>query len=131
MLANETMSESNSSTLILRRKIAFSCSYLYTPENPIGYGHNFTFEVFLRGQINPETGLVVNLTDIKPILKATIDELDHKNLKKDVPEFNQFQTISEHNILDFILNKLSGKIPNVELTGGRLYFLDQYVERVI
>lgn len=131
MLATETMSESNSSSLILRRKIAFSCSYLYSESNPVGYGHNFTFEVFLKGRIDPKTGLVVNLTDVKPFLKQTIGLLDHKNLKKDLDEFKDSKSISEIEILDFILNHLKGKIPNVELVGGRLYFLNQFVEKLI
>lgn len=131
MLATETMSESNSSSLILRRKIAFSCSYLYTESNPVGYGHNFTFEVFLKGSIDPKTGLVVNLTDVKPFLKQTIALLDHKNLKMDLNEFKERQNISEADILKFILQNLKGKIPNVELVGGRLYYLDQFVEKLI
>lgn len=130
MLANETMSESKSAPLILRRKIAFSCTYLYPENNPVGYGYNFTFEVFLKGSIDPRTGLVVNLTDIKPILKHTIGFLDHKNLKKDVVDFKDSTEITELNILDFILEKLKGKIQGVELVGGRLYYLDEFVERL-
>ena len=131
MLANETMSESKPSPLILRRKQAFSCSYIYPKNNPIGYGHNFIFEVFLKGYIDERSGLVVNLTDIKPLLKQVISLLDHKNLKKDLKEFKDFETIAEADILDFILQNLSKKIDRVELVGGRLEFLNQSVERLL
>lgn len=131
MLANGTMSESESSPLILRRKITFSCSYLYPENNSVGYGHNFSFEVFLKGEIDKKTGLVVNLTDIKPILSQVISLLDHKNLKKDLDYFKDFETIEEADILEFILQKLSKKMQLVELVGGRLSFLNQSVERLL
>lgn len=44
-----------------------------------GHGHNYTLELTIRGTTNPDTGLVINLTDIKTIINsAVIDNLDHK-----------------------------------------------------
>jgi 6-pyruvoyltetrahydropterin/6-carboxytetrahydropterin synthase len=58
------------------------CSY------PNFHGHNYELEVKLTGKINPETGYLMNLKDLKDIIEEQIEEkFDHKNLNIDVPEF--------------------------------------------
>ncbi|HEY3203140.1 MAG TPA: 6-carboxytetrahydropterin synthase [Thermoanaerobaculia bacterium] len=60
---------------------------IYGHEGPHGYGHNYELEVSVEGRTNPETGMVVNLTDLDRVLKEEIDRpLDHKSLNRDVPE---------------------------------------------
>jgi 6-pyruvoyltetrahydropterin/6-carboxytetrahydropterin synthase len=49
------------------------------------HGHNFTLTVTVKGKINPDTGFVMNLVDLKHIIKDhVIEKLDHKNLNTDV-----------------------------------------------
>lgn len=49
------------------------------------HGHNFELEVTVKGEINPETGFVMNLADLKDILNTNIiDVVDHMNLNLDV-----------------------------------------------
>ncbi len=61
---------------------------VYGDESPHGYGHNYELEVALEGKIDPESSMVVNLTDLDRILKEEVDApLDHKNLNRDVPGF--------------------------------------------
>lgn len=49
------------------------------------HGHNFELEVTVKGEINPETGFVMNLADLKDILNTQIiDVVDHMNLNLDV-----------------------------------------------
>ena len=49
------------------------------------HGHNFELEVTVKGEINPETGFVINLADLKDILTThIIDVVDHMNLNLDV-----------------------------------------------
>ncbi|XP_039206476.1 6-pyruvoyl tetrahydrobiopterin synthase isoform X3 [Crotalus tigris] len=56
--------------------------------NPNGHGHNYKVEVTVQGEINPLTGMVINLTDLNAYMEEAIMEpLDHKNLDKDVPYF--------------------------------------------
>ncbi|XP_078540105.1 6-pyruvoyl tetrahydrobiopterin synthase-like [Lissotriton helveticus] len=56
--------------------------------NPNGHGHNYRVIVTVRGEIDPTTGMVINLTDFKEYLeKAILEPCDHKNLDKDVPYF--------------------------------------------
>lgn len=52
--------------------------------NPNGHGHNYELHVTFKGEINPETGFVVNFDDIKALIRKYVsDELDHKNLNLD------------------------------------------------
>jgi 6-pyruvoyltetrahydropterin/6-carboxytetrahydropterin synthase len=51
------------------------------------HGHNYLLEVTLRGNIDPVTGMIINLYDLKHILSQVLDEFDHKNLNLDTPYF--------------------------------------------
>ncbi|HEX4203127.1 MAG TPA: 6-carboxytetrahydropterin synthase [Ktedonobacteraceae bacterium] len=54
--------------------------------NPNGHGHNYVLEVTLRGTPDPQTGMVMNLTDLKRVVnEQVIDWVDHKHLNYDVP----------------------------------------------
>ena len=54
--------------------------------NKRGHGHNFQLIVTVKGIVNPETGFVMNLADLKSlILTNIIDHVDHMNLNEDVP----------------------------------------------
>ena len=54
-------------------------------DNPGGHGHNYAMEVSVRGRIDPETGMVIDLKKLKDIMRErVIDRVDHKNLNTDV-----------------------------------------------
>ncbi len=54
--------------------------------NPNGHGHNYVLEVTVRGIPHPQTGMVLNLTELKDIInKQVVDWVDHKHLNHDVP----------------------------------------------
>jgi 6-pyruvoyltetrahydropterin/6-carboxytetrahydropterin synthase len=54
-------------------------------DNPRGHGHNYALEVSVRGKINPETGMVIDLKRLKDIMRErVIDRVDHTNLNEDV-----------------------------------------------
>jgi 6-pyruvoyltetrahydropterin/6-carboxytetrahydropterin synthase len=51
-----------------------------------GHGHNYTLEVTIKGPLNPETGIVVSLTDFRDSIRSLIiDQVDHRNLNVDSP----------------------------------------------
>lgn len=53
--------------------------------NPNGHGHNYVLEVTVTGSINPETGMIINLKEMKNIIETKIiSRVDHKNLNLDV-----------------------------------------------
>lgn len=54
-------------------------------DNPHGHGHNYILQVSVRGKVDPETGMVIDLKKLKDIMRArVIDGVDHRNLNEDV-----------------------------------------------
>jgi len=54
-------------------------------DNPKGHGHNYFVEVSVKGKIDPETGMVIDLKRLKDIMRErVIDRVDHKSLNDDV-----------------------------------------------
>ena len=54
--------------------------------NRYGHGHNFQLIVTVKGDVNPDTGFVMNLVDLKDIMhREVIEHVDHRNLNEDVP----------------------------------------------
>ncbi len=51
------------------------------------HGHNYLLEVTLQGDIDPVTGMIINLYDLKQHLWDILIEFDHKNLNQDTPYF--------------------------------------------
>ena len=90
--------------------------------NPNYHGHNFELLVTVKGEIDPETGFVMNLFDLKKILKREIiDKIDHKNLNLDVDFMANKLTSSENlavaiwDILAPIINEKGATLHAVKL----------------
>ena len=50
----------------------------------VPHGHNYALEVTVRGPIDPETGMVINLTELKSVVNAAVvDRFDHTDLSAD------------------------------------------------
>ncbi len=65
--------------------------------NPNYHGHNYVLEVWLEGQIDPETGYVIDLKIIKDLIKEEISErFDHRNLNLDCKEFENLNPTAEN-----------------------------------
>lgn len=94
------------------------------------HGHNYELFVTVKGEINPDTGFVVNLKDLSTLIRTDVTEvLDHKNLNMDVKGMPIMP--STENVAIFIWNILSPKIKNMGavLHGIKLYETDSnYVE---
>ena len=74
--------------------------------NPHYHGHNYELIVSVTGEVDPETGYVVDVKILKDFIKSEIeDTLDHKNLNLEVPDFKHKNPTAE-NIVIFIYNKL-------------------------
>lgn len=88
--------------------------------SPNYHGHNYVLETWVAGEINPETGYVIDLSELKKILKEEIEEpFDHRNFNLDVPEFKKKNPTAE-NIAVVIFKKLKKRLPHFKLT-IRLY----------
>ena len=74
--------------------------------NPYYHGHNYELVVSVTGQIDSETGYVMDMKVLKDLIKVHIeDAFDHKNLNLEVPEFKEKNPTAE-NIAIVIYNKL-------------------------
>jgi 6-pyruvoyltetrahydropterin/6-carboxytetrahydropterin synthase len=74
------------------------------------HGHNYELIVDVTGELDHVTGVVIDLKELKDIIKDEIEELlDHKNLNLDVPYFKKVIPTAE-NICIFIWNILRDKI---------------------
>jgi 6-pyruvoyltetrahydropterin/6-carboxytetrahydropterin synthase len=53
--------------------------------NPNWHGHNYVLFVTLKGEVDPETGFLINLKDLSQIIRTRIiEKLDHKNVNLEV-----------------------------------------------
>lgn len=132
--------------IYLTRKIEFSASHYYhdpalSPEenlrrfgksaNPQGHGHNYVLEVTVAGEPDPETGMVLDLKELKGILdREVMDVFDHKFLNDQVPALAGQMPTTE-NVARALWRSLDAKIPCARLHHLRLYetpdlFVDYY-----
>ena len=78
--------------------------------NPNYHGHNYELEVGITGPIDPVTGFVMDVAELKALIKTEVeDPFDHKNLNLEVPEFKDLIPTVE-NIAQVIWAKLRGRI---------------------
>ena len=78
--------------------------------NPNYHGHNYDLEVMVTGEIDPESGYLIDMKVLSDIIKKEVLEpFDHKNLNLDVKEFFQLNPTAE-NIAVVIYNKLRAQL---------------------
>jgi len=89
--------------------------------NPNYHGHNYDLEVKVTGEIDPETGYVIDLKILKNIIKSEVtSKFDHKNLNIDTEEFRHLNPTAE-NIAVVIWQKLRNKLDAKYDLSVRLY----------
>ncbi len=78
--------------------------------HPNWHGHNYVLYVTVKGELNPETGFVVNIKQLSKIIKEkVIDKIDHKNINIDV-DFMQEKIASTENLAICIWEQLKPAI---------------------
>lgn len=112
----------------LERRFRFSASHLYRRSdwseeenrrrfgkcaNLPGHGHNYRLFVSVTGEIDPETGFVVDLGALdQTVTTRVVDVLDHHHLNSALPEFADGGAIpSSENLLLWIAGRLNGHLP--------------------
>lgn len=128
----------------LTRRETFSASHrLHNPElgsevnkavygkcnNEHGHGHNYVLEVVVSGEINPRTGYVMDIKELKEIIHENIiEEVDHRHLNYDVGFMKGIIPTTE-NFAVAIWNQLKDKIKTGKLYSIKLYETENnYVE---
>lgn len=86
---------------------------------PNYHGHNYELHVQVKGEVDEESGYLIDLGVLKQIIKEEVEEpFDHKNLNLDVPDFQTLNPTAE-NIAAVIWRKIQKRLPtekNLELT---------------
>jgi 6-pyruvoyltetrahydropterin/6-carboxytetrahydropterin synthase len=89
--------------------------------NPNGHGHNYILEATVEGEPSPETGYVIDLSELKRILEAAVvAPCDHRNLNKDVPFLKGIIPTAENLVVAF-WGRVAPRIRNGRLRSLRLY----------
>lgn len=87
--------------------------------NPRGHGHNYTVEVLVGGDPEPDTGMVVNLADLDAVVGArVVERFDHRNLNLD-PAFAG-QPPTTENFCRVIFGLLKDALPKGKLEQVRV-----------
>jgi 6-pyruvoyltetrahydropterin/6-carboxytetrahydropterin synthase len=113
-------------TVTVTRRVHFSAGHrLHNPtlsaadneriyglcNSPNYHGHNYELDISVEGEIDPTTGYVVDLGEVKRIAEEVVlQHLDHKNLNLDVPQFAAVIPTTE-NIVVVIWGMLQGRLP--------------------
>jgi len=125
--------------ITLTRKFEFSASHRYWKKDwseernnevfgpctsPYGHGHNYDLYVTLTGPVDRNTGMIINLTQLKSIVNDILKDFDHKFLNMDTPYFQERIPTTE-NIAAVLFNLIDGKLSTntgqVKLSRIRLY----------
>jgi 6-pyruvoyltetrahydropterin/6-carboxytetrahydropterin synthase len=89
--------------------------------NPNGHGHNYMLEVTVRGTPDPQTGMVLNLTQLKDAMhEQVVDWVDHKHLNYDVPWLEGSIPTTEVLVVKF-WDRLAEMLPRGLLYEVKLY----------
>ncbi len=89
--------------------------------NPNYHGHNYELEVKVTGEVDPETGYLIDLKYLKDLISEQIEQrFDHKNLNLDTEEFRELNPTAE-NICYVIWNILRGHLDDRYELAVRLY----------
>jgi 6-pyruvoyltetrahydropterin/6-carboxytetrahydropterin synthase len=80
--------------------------------NPNWHGHNYEMDVTLEGEIDPVTGFVYDLKQLREVVEnRVVDDLDHRNLNLDVPWLQGLNPTTE-NLVVAIWHRLKGELPD-------------------
>jgi 6-pyruvoyltetrahydropterin/6-carboxytetrahydropterin synthase len=119
--------------IVLERRYRFSASHLYRrPDwseeenrtrfgkcaNLPGHGHNYRLWIGVQGEIDPETGFVVDLGKLDKLVgERVVERLDHQHLNSALPEFAAGGAIpTSESLVRWIHKELAGGLPE----GARL-----------
>lgn len=76
------------------------------------HGHNYILSITLKGNINEESGFIIDLQKLNDIVKEKIiNVFDHSQIEKDIPWFENKQPSTE-NMVVYIWNQLVNIIPS-------------------
>lgn len=124
--------------VLITKKFEFSSSHRYWKDDwsdekneemfgictsPYGHGHNYELHVTISGKIDTDTGMIINLSDLKKHVNEVVNLFDHKFLNLDTPFFKDKIPTTE-NIANVMFKLIEDQIidkGNFSLHKIRLY----------
>ena len=87
--------------------------------NPYGHGHNYAVEMTVTGPVDPETGMIANLTELDPFVqREVVEPFDQKFLNEEVAEFRD-EVATTENVCREIFRRLKS-FPSARLERVRV-----------
>jgi 6-pyruvoyltetrahydropterin/6-carboxytetrahydropterin synthase len=131
------------SEVLLTKRIEFAASHTYRNArwseeknrqvfgklaNPYGHGHNYLLEATVSGEVDKETGMAINIGDVKKAMQEIVKDFDHKNLNVDTHYFKGLIPTTE-NLALLLFRLLEKRLKGIRLIKVRVYEdEDLYVE---
>ena len=114
-------------TLYLRRRAAFSAGFRNPLPGDTGRGHDYLVEMTVGGEIDPATGMVINIRDVDAVLKAqVVGPLHGRLLDEEVPKLRGVLPTPE-NIVGALWDPCASALPSL----GRLTRLTLWPNTVL
>ena len=110
--------------VLITKKFEFSASHRYWNEDwskeknvkifgkctsPYGHGHNYELHVTISGRVDQNTGMIINLSDLKKHVNEIVKSFDHKFLNLDTPYF-QNKIPTTENIANVMFELIENQI---------------------
>ena len=110
--------------VLITKKFEFSASHRYWNEDwskekneeifgkctsPYGHGHNYELHVTISGRVDQNTGMIINLSDLKKHVNEVVKSFDHKFLNLDTPYF-QNKIPTTENIANVMFELIENQI---------------------
>ena len=100
--------------------------------NPAGHGHDYSVEVAIRGEIDDETGMIVNRIDFEKQAAPIIEELNYKWIDRDIPFFQKNISTVE-NIGKYLWQKFTeiipGKLDHIKIWENPKSYFEYFEEK--
>ena len=94
--------------------------------NPHGHGHNYVIEAAVTGEVDPDSGYLIDMKDLKAVLnQAVVDDVDHRHLNLEVEWLEGINPTAE-NLSRVFFERVAPKLPKgVELTAVTVHETDR------
>ncbi len=76
-----------------------------------GHGHNYVIEISVRGEVNPESGYLIDMKDLKAIVnQRVVEDVDHRHLNLEVPWLEGINPTAE-NLARVFFERVAPELP--------------------
>jgi 6-pyruvoyltetrahydropterin/6-carboxytetrahydropterin synthase len=89
---------------------------------PNYHGHTYTCSVTVEGEVDPLTGMVMDLGQLDRVLESeVVDRFDHRNINLDVPDFAEGRLIpTGENLARYVFERVQSALGAIRLVSVRI-----------